>query len=571
MPTEPENDPISRDDPTLARTVAAEGGCGTSDEAVAPGKSFGVYEIVDFLGAGAMGRVYRANDTRLLREVAIKVLPEAVAEDDELLRRFTREAKSLASINHPHIAQIYSIDRVGETNFLSLELVSGQTLGERLAKGRLSRKEAIRVCRDIADGLEAAHETGVIHRDLKPDNIRLNPEGVAKILDFGLAKCIGRGWEGSIEPVMTTQPGAVLGTPLYMSPEQIGGKPVDRRTDIWAFGCLLYECLTGVRAFGGDSFSEVAGAITAKEVDLKRIPVGTPLRVRRLLERCLRKDPRERLRDVGDARLELEELLADPAGWDDGGGNGGGRSRWPMVAAVAGGIVVGGIVVGGLERGGEAEVKGKRTLSARYSIALPPPSEALVLDSPTGASPPLAISPDGRTVVFVARDLGGQRQLYRREAASVEIEVLAGTEDADFALFSQNGEALVFSDHGTKDLSGIGSDGSISKLLRHSAAIQGATWGTEDTIYYSGPSQGIIGYSLVHDVSEVLTTPGEGELDHRWPQALPDGRGVLFYSALRKPAFPAESLGTAVGRVETDRWRAGDLCAVSPSGGRGGR
>ena len=285
---------------------------------LAAGQTLTHYEILGPLGAGGMGEVYRARDTRLEREVAIKVLPEHFADDEERLRRFEREAKTLASLSHPNVAGIHGIDQVGDTCFLAMELVPGEDLATRLARGRLPVDEALDVCRQIAEGLEAAHEAGVVHRDLKPANVRVTPEGVVKILDFGLAKPIrpkareDGTTTAESDSFLVTEEGLVLGTPTYMSPEQARGKPVDRRTDIWAFGCVLYECLTGARAFQGDSLSDVIAAVLEREPDLDALPATTPLRVRKLLRRALTKEARQRLRDIGEARVVLAGSEDEP-------------------------------------------------------------------------------------------------------------------------------------------------------------------------------------------------------------------------------------------------------------------
>ena len=282
---------------------------------LAAGQSLSFYEILGPLGAGAMGEVYLARDTRLEREVAIKVLPEHFAEDEERLRRFEREARSLASLNHPNVAQIFGVDQVEETCFLVLELVPGETLEERIARGALPLDEAIDVCRQVAEGLEAAHEASVIHRDLKPANIRITPDGKAKVLDFGLAKPAGPDRAGSsTDSVLATEEGRVLGTPTYMAPEQARGRPIDRRVDVWALGCVLFECLTADRAFRGETLSDVLASVLEREPDWTRLPAGTPRHVRALLRRCLVKDPRGRLRDAGDAALMLAEPDGEAAG-----------------------------------------------------------------------------------------------------------------------------------------------------------------------------------------------------------------------------------------------------------------
>jgi eukaryotic-like serine/threonine-protein kinase len=285
------------------------------------GSRLGVYAILDPLGAGGMGEVYRALDTRLGREVAIKGIPQEFSRDSDRLARFDREARMLAALNHPSIAAIYGLEEFDGTRFIVMELVPGETLSEILAHGALPLEESLRIARQVAEALEAAHERGIVHRDLKPANIKVTPEGRVKVLDLGLAKAFdaketGSGSDPSLSPTLVlegTQPGVILGTAEFMSPEQARGKPVDKRTDIWAFGCILYEMLSGRRAFTGETASDVLAAILRTEPDWKALPQLTPPRVRDLLARCLQKDPAGRLRDVGDARIEIDETLAEIA------------------------------------------------------------------------------------------------------------------------------------------------------------------------------------------------------------------------------------------------------------------
>ena len=279
-----------------------------------PGTSLGHYEILALLGAGGMGEVYRARDTRLGRDVALKILPEAFVNDPERLARFRREAKTLASLNHPHIAQVHGFEELGPTHALVLELVDGEDLAQRLAHGAVPMDEALPIARQIAEAIEVAHEAGIIHRDLKPANITVRRDGQVKVLDFGLAKAMEPPGSPVADPALSptltspaTLQGVVLGTAAYMAPEQARGKPVDKRADIWAFGVVLYEMLTGRRAFPGANGTEVLAAVLRDTPDLTVLPADTPSSVRHLLARCLERDPSRRLRDIGEARIALEE------------------------------------------------------------------------------------------------------------------------------------------------------------------------------------------------------------------------------------------------------------------------
>src|SRR6516164_15147 len=283
---------------------------------VSIGSRLGSYEILSQIGAGGMGEVYRARDPKLGRDVAIKVLPEAFARDAERMARFQREAKVLASLSHPNIAAIYGLEDSGDTRALVMELVEGPTLADRIKQGAIPVYEAIRIARQIADALEYAHERGIVHRDLKPANVKVTADDTVKVLDFGLAKAL----EGDASSVdistsptisrLATMQGVLLGTAAYMSPEQAKGKAVDRRADIWAFGCVLYEMLTGKQAFTGETVTDTLASIIKEEPDWKLLPAATPMRVRVLLQRCSQKDPKQRLQAIGDARISLDEVLA---------------------------------------------------------------------------------------------------------------------------------------------------------------------------------------------------------------------------------------------------------------------
>ena len=285
------------------------------------GKTFSHYKVSSKLGEGGMGEVWRAEDTKLGRDVALKMLPEGFAEDVERLERFEREARVLASLSHPNIAGIHGLEDVEGKRFLVMEVAEGETLSERIGRGPLPVEEAARIAVQIAQAVEVAHEKGIVHRDLKPSNVVVTPEGRVKVLDFGLAKALGihplSGDSGqntqspTLSPGMT-QAGMLLGTAGYMSPEQARGKPVDRRTDIWAFGCVLFEMLGGRRAFDGETVTDVLGAIVHKEPEIDKLPSSVPQRIRRLLEQCLQKDVSRRLQSIGDARIALEEWLENP-------------------------------------------------------------------------------------------------------------------------------------------------------------------------------------------------------------------------------------------------------------------
>ena len=492
------------------------------------GQSLSFYEVLGPLGAGGMGEVYLARDTRLDREVAIKVLPEELADDEERLRRFEREAKTLASLNHPNVAGIHGIDQVQDTCFLAMELVPGADLEERLRSGALPVAEALDVCRQIAGGLEAAHEAGVVHRDLKPANVRITPEGVVKILDFGLAKPVGPNAPGSgtssaqSDSFLATAEGMILGTPTYMSPEQARGKPVDRRTDIWAFGCVLYECLTGKRAFEGDAFGDLIAAILEHEPDLGALPPRTPARVRRLIERCLIKDPARRIRDIGDVGLELDEVLSgDPTGSTQEEDARRPGSLLRLAGAAVMGVALGALLWNAIGSPSSDETRDPQRM--QLAIQLARHQELL-----TGSTL-LAFAPDGNSLVFAGVE-NGRRMLLRRDLDDPRAIPIAGTENGWGPFFSPDGRWIGYA---TTDgaLMRVPVEGGRPFQVGETRGAGGAAWMNENTIVFAPIySDGLFRVSAEGGSTERLTTPDRagGELGHWWPKPLPGGRYILF-------------------------------------------
>jgi serine/threonine-protein kinase len=486
-----------------------------------------------------MGEVYRATDTKLKRDVAIKVLPDDVAEDPERLARFEREAHVLASLNHPHIASIYGLEESGGVPCLVLELVEGQTLAERLGAGAPPVANALGIARQVASALEAAHEKGVIHRDLKPANVKITPGESVKVLDFGLAKALADesaevSGDPSHSPTLTaaTLAGVILGTAAYMSPEQARGKRVDKRTDIWAFGCVFYEMLTGRQAFPGETASDSIAGILEHEPDWQRLPSTTPLKVRELLERCLRKGHRDRLHDIADARIEIEEVLAAPSGaptlTDVPSASPGTWLRslpWAVAALLA-------VALGGLSwlHFRPAEPK----IPLRLSVNLP--STVRLYSAESG----LALSPNGTRLVITV-DRGGTSQLYLRELGKAEAVPLPGTEDGFNPFFSPDGEWVGYTDSGGARLMKVSVGGGSPIVVCDGVKWGSGSWGLDDLIIYTKEySSGLWRVPASGGTPEMLTTPdsSQGELGHWWPQILPGGREVL-YTSYRSPVDEA--------------------------------
>jgi Tol biopolymer transport system component len=507
-----------------------------------PDQTVAHYRIDRKLGEGGMGEVWVATDTRLNRKAAIKSLPPAVAADPERLARFTREAQVLAALNHPNIAAIYGMERDGDTPYLALEMVEGEDLSDRLARGKIPIDETVEIALQIAAALEDAHEKGIVHRDLKPANIKVAGDGTVKVLDFGLAKALsddpdlsGASVDLSHSPTMTaalgTQAGVILGTAAYMSPEQARGKRVDRRADIWAFGVILYEMLTGDRLFPGDTVTDIIAAVVTREPDWDRLPADTPDGLRRVLRRCLQKDPRERLRHVGDAALELN----DPS---------------PPAAAAAvaaspsrrGGLLgLGGVIVGA------ALMWAAISLGEQAPESIEPVWTNLEPPAMTSFESFLELSPDGRAVVFVARSATGEEPvLWVRRLDDERARELEGTEGAEQPFWSPDSRSVAFFARGK--LRRIPAEGGASQVLASTGnAPRGGCWGPNGTILYV-PDWSRAVYRVGENGGEAVevTTLNEErlELSHRWPHLLPDGRHFLFFAVSTYPELnpdnPAE-------------------------------
>ena len=493
--------------------------------------------------------MYRAEDTTLKREVAIKVLPERFTQDTERLARFEREAQLLASLNHPNIAAIHSFEHSDEVHFLAMELVEGETLAQRVAKGPLPVEEALEVSRQIAEGLEAAHESGVIHRDLKPANVNLTPEGKVKILDFGLAKAL----EGEIpvadishSPTRTgemTSAGVILGTAAYMSPEQARGKPVDKRTDIWAFGCVLFEALTGRQEFGGETISDCIAKVLQKEPDWEALPEKTPWRIQDLLRRCLQKDPYDRLRHIGDAGIEVREALSEPFGATPLGVEAPlPRSSWRqgLPWALVGITIIVALTLVLIDSGKTSERMG----SVRFSI--PPPEAASLVHRPS-------ISPDGKRIVFEGHGEGeelGEFTLWVREIDSETAKRLDGTEGHESHFWSPDSRYIGFFAQGK--LKKIDVSGGPAISLSDASRGFGGTWNRGGTIIVAPSGVGPL-YRLPAAGGEPmpLTALDESlqQTSHLRPCFLPDGRHFLYTALSKLPEETAIYLGS----LDSDR------------------
>jgi Tol biopolymer transport system component len=505
---------------------------------IEPGQSLAHYNIVDALGEGGMGQVWRAEDNKLGREVALKVLPEEFAQDPERMARFEREAKVLASLNHPNIATLFGLESVSDTGtetvFLAMELVEGEDLSERIKRGVVPLEEAAAIALQIAEALEAAHEKGIVHRDLKPANIKLRSDGTVKVLDFGLAKA----WDAdsddsslSKSPTLTahaTAAGVIIGTAAYMSPEQAAGIAADRRADIWAFGVVLWEMLTGNKLFEGETVSHVLASVLKDEADLDVLPSETPTRLRDLVERCLQKKPKQRLQAIGDARILLEEYRADPGAFDRPSIAVAAEAvpqpiwkkamPWAATAVAAAAAVI--LGVGALSKADAVDT------AIRFHVQ-PPAGQGFHLDSIRPG--PVVVSPDGQSLAFTARDADGQVRLFVRDLAEVKPRVLAGTERSQYPFWSPDSKSLGFFADGK--LKKVSASGGQPLTLCAAPDGKGGAWSADGVILFA-PSATV----PIQRVSQLGGEPVEvtvfdeerGDESHRHPRFLPDGKHFLF-------------------------------------------
>jgi Tol biopolymer transport system component len=486
---------------------------------LASGAHLGPYEILAPLGAGGMGEVYRARDTKLGRNVALKILPSAFVTDVERLARFEREAHVLASLNHPNIGGIYGLEESNSVRALVLELVEGPTLGDRIAEGPIPLDEALAIGKQITEALETAHAHGIVHRDLKPSNIKLRPDGRVKVLDFGLAKVLESGSSGAAVshlPTITspamTQVGVILGTAAYMAPEQAKGKPLDKRVDIWAFGCVLYEMLTGRRVFEGATTIEVLAAAFRADPDWSRLPAETPDSIRRVLRRCLQKDPSLRLHDIADVRIELDETHV--------GSDGAAKVDHSRIATRERLMWAGALALVALFAG----------VTAFRSVRSAPPAPEVRLELTTPSTADLvsfALSRDGQRIAFVAES-DGRPHLWVRSLDSTSMRALPGTDFATYPFWSPDGRSIGFFADGR--LKRIDVESGSLQALANASTPRGGMWTEDGTIVYGfAGTNGLFGVAAAGGDPVQVTRLGSGHQSHRFPQALPGGRRFLYF------------------------------------------
>ena len=492
--------------------------------ALAPGTRRGPYEITGKIGAGGMGEVYRARDVKLNRDVALKVLPEAFANDPERLVRFEREATTLAALNHAHIAQIHGLEQSDGVHALVLEFVDGPTLAERIARGPIRINETFPIARQIAAALEAAHGQGIIHRDLKPANIKIRPDGTVKVLDFGLAKALdptGAGTAAATEsPTITsagliTGLGVILGTPAYMSPEQARGQAIEKCTDIWAFGCVLFEMITGRMAFSGATISDTLASVLERSPDWAALPAATPPPLRHVLERCLQKDPKDRWRDIGDVRIELDDAEAwrpQPVSASPKISRARERAAWAVLVALTA-VVAALVTPRSSEPPPAAEV--------RFNLSFP---RGVAADFAQ-----LAISPDGQQIVVAPGFAQQPSPLWLRPLASTSGRLLTGTEGASFPFWSPDGRSIgFFADQKLKRLD-LSSEAVLA--LADAPNARGGAWQADGMILFAPNAAGpLFRVPETGGQPTVATKLETGQNDHRGPFILPDGKHFIYYA-----------------------------------------
>jgi serine/threonine-protein kinase len=489
---------------------------------VTPGTRLGPYEIIVQVGAGGMGEVYRARDTKLDRDVAIKILPNHLAADPERVARFEREAKTLAALNHPHIAAIYGFEEANGLHALVMELVEGPTLANRITQGPIPIDEALPIAKQIAEALEGAHEQGFIHRDLKPANVKVRTNGTVKVLDFGLAKAMepadtaasSFSMRATITTPAMTQAGIILGTAAYMSPEQARGQAVDKRTDIWAFGCVLYEMLTGRVAFREDTISDTIAAILGREPEWSALK--TPASLRRVLQRCLAKDPRRRFHDIADLRIEIEDVMSGEASssadattvnaWRQ-------PVRWLGSVAAVVALVAVGALTWSLQKAGPTTTEPPRV--SRTTIAS---SGTAALGIANDRS--LAMTPDGTRVVYVGIDNRLMVQALDRLDATA---IYTAAAPLNWVFVSPDGRWVGFAE--ARELKKVAITGGPAETIALTDLMIGATWAPDDSIIFSTRDEatGLQRVSANRGNVDVLTQPmqARGERDHLWPEMLP--------------------------------------------------
>jgi Tol biopolymer transport system component/tRNA A-37 threonylcarbamoyl transferase component Bud32 len=516
------------------------------------GTKLGHYDITDKLGEGGMGVVYKARDTKLNREVAIKLLPEQLATDSQRMERFRREAQVLAQLNHSGIAGIYGVEDAGDNLALVMELAEGQTLEERLATGPLPIGDALPIARQIAEAVEAAHDKGIIHRDLKPANIKVSADGQVKILDFGLAKALETDAATSTSapndsPTLTmaaTQAGLIMGTAAYMSPEQACAKPADRRCDIWSFGVVLWEMLCGEKLFNAETVSHTLADVLRAEIDFSQLPADTPPSIQRLLRRCLERNPKRRLRDIGEARIAIEEQLADPTGasmlMDAPAAAASPRPhKLPWVAA---GLLT--IVAIGALAGWWQSTRPVQHSLTQFDLDLGRDTE---LFTDYGAS--TILSPDGSRMAFVSEGSDASTSLFVRQLSESEATELAGTAGARNPFFSPDGEWIGF--FAQNNLKKIPVEGGAHIVLSYGVEDRGGSWGEDGQIVLGSLDGPLRRVSAAGGRVEPLTELSDGELSHRWPQVLPGGKTILFTSSVTGFQANLDYGGIVVQSLET--------------------